>query len=69
MKEPFSHPDWLYELKYDGFRGLINLQQGKVTLVSRKGHVYKRFDELCEHLAPILKARNAIIGRRDCLYG
>ena len=21
-RQPFSHPDWLFELKYDGFRSL-----------------------------------------------
>jgi len=25
-KEPFDDPDWLFELKYDGFRGLCYLE-------------------------------------------
>ena len=29
-KAPFSHPDWLFELKYDGFRALAHID-GKRT--------------------------------------
>jgi hypothetical protein len=25
LKAPFSHPDWLFELKYDGFRALAHI--------------------------------------------
>ena len=24
--EPFSYPDWLYELKYDGFRSIVHVE-------------------------------------------
>jgi hypothetical protein len=27
---PFDHPDWLFELKYDGFRGLVYVRDGRV---------------------------------------
>ena len=33
---PFSSPDWLYELKFDGYRALA-LRDGDVRLVSRHG--------------------------------
>ena len=29
VPEPFSHPDWLFELKFDGFRALVRIEQGK----------------------------------------
>ena len=35
--KPFSHPDWLFEPKLDGYRVLALLRQGKVTLLSRNG--------------------------------
>jgi len=33
---PFDSPDHLFELKYDGFRSLLYLENGAVRLVSRK---------------------------------
>ena len=35
--EPFSHSDWLFEPKLDGFRALALLRQGKVSLLTRNG--------------------------------
>ena len=37
VDKPFSHPDWLFEPKLDGFRVLALLRDGKVTLLSRNG--------------------------------
>ena len=34
----FTSADWLFELKYDGYRLLIHKQGGDVTLRSRNGH-------------------------------
>ncbi len=34
-RQPFSHPDWLFEPKLDGFRVLAFVQRGRVTLRSR----------------------------------
>ena len=60
-RQPFSHPDWLFELKYDGFRSLAYINDGQATLISRKGFTYKRFDDLCNHLASVLRFREAIL--------
>jgi hypothetical protein len=35
VRAPFSHFDWLFELKYDGFRALAHLRDGEATLISR----------------------------------
>jgi bifunctional non-homologous end joining protein LigD len=35
---PFDDPDWIFELKLDGFRALAHIQNEKAELVSRKGH-------------------------------
>src|SRR5258706_4627066 len=51
--EPFNHPDWLYELKLDGFRALAIIESGSCRLVSRKAHVYKSFPGLCSSLAQL----------------
>ena len=35
VKEPFNHPEWLFEVKWDGYRALAEIQAGKVSLYSR----------------------------------
>jgi bifunctional non-homologous end joining protein LigD len=37
-REPFDHPDWLYELKWDGFRTLAHVTGGGSILASRNGN-------------------------------
>ena len=36
--EPFDRPDWVFEMKYDGYRLLIEKDGDKVVLRSRNGH-------------------------------
>ncbi len=33
--EPFEEPDWLYEIKWDGFRGVAEVHPGEARLYSR----------------------------------
>jgi bifunctional non-homologous end joining protein LigD len=50
-KEPFSHPDWSFESKLDGYRTLANIRDGKVTLFSRRGNdITERFVEMVADL-------------------
>ena len=58
---PFEHGDWLFELKYDGFRALAYVEDGLVNLVSRKGNIYKSFTTLCHEIAACLDVKNAIL--------
>jgi ATP-dependent DNA ligase len=44
--EAFTHPDWLFELKYDGFRALAYIEDGNCRLVSRNGNQFKSFENL-----------------------
>lgn len=57
-RKPFDNPDWLFELKYDGYRALLFVERGKRRLISRNGRHMKRFDGLASAL---VKARNAIL--------
>jgi bifunctional non-homologous end joining protein LigD len=41
---PFDHPEWVFELKYDGFRSLAVIQNGRTELISRNGHPFNSFD-------------------------
>lgn len=33
MEQPFDHPEWLYEIKHDGFRALAHVHDGQCQLV------------------------------------
>ena len=35
VREPFAHPDWLFEVKWDGYRAVAELRAGEVALYSR----------------------------------
>ncbi len=35
LKEPFDHPDWVFEVKWDGYRALAEIREGGVSLYSR----------------------------------
>lgn len=39
-KKIFKNPDWVFELKWDGYRVITNINKGKVELYSRNGISY-----------------------------
>jgi bifunctional non-homologous end joining protein LigD len=56
----FDHPDWVFELKHDGFRALAQIADGRCNLISRKNNVYKSFGPLREALRG-LRVRDAVL--------
>jgi len=34
-KKPFNHPDWIFEMKWDGYRAIAEIRDGDVSLYSR----------------------------------
>jgi len=42
----FDDDDWLFELKYDGFRALAVIEHGRPHLLSRNGHPFASFSAL-----------------------
>jgi bifunctional non-homologous end joining protein LigD len=46
--EPFDHADWLFELKFDGFRAAADTVRGR--LVSRNGERLQRFEGVLDLL-------------------
>jgi bifunctional non-homologous end joining protein LigD len=41
---PFDHPDWIFEIKFEGFRSLAAIENGKCNLIGR--NAFKRFPDL-----------------------
>jgi bifunctional non-homologous end joining protein LigD len=65
---PFSHPDWLFELKYDGFRALAYIDYGRCKLVSRNGNTFVSFGELASKIGRLFPQRTAVLdGEIVCL--
>jgi bifunctional non-homologous end joining protein LigD len=61
IPEPFDHPDWLFEVKHDGFRALAVIEGHTCRLVSRRGHVFAKFGLLAEELAYTVRAMRAVL--------
>jgi bifunctional non-homologous end joining protein LigD len=67
-REAFTHPDWIFEIKYDGFRSLVRVADGQAELISRRRNVYKSFDALRADLNRALASRAAVLdGEIVCL--
>jgi bifunctional non-homologous end joining protein LigD len=51
VKEPFDHPDWIFEVKWDGYRTIAEIRDGSVSLYSRKGISFnKKFSPIADSL-------------------
>src|SRR5882672_8385192 len=58
---PFSDPNWLFEIKWDGVRAMARIENGDLTLLSRTGsEMTKRYPELAS-LPGALAAHEAIL--------
>ena len=63
---PFDDADWLFEVKFDGFRALAFVQDGAVRLVSRnQNDLTVEFPEL-KNLAQHVRAKKAVIDGEIC---
>jgi hypothetical protein len=58
---PFSDPAWLFEPKYDGFRGVLYLTRQGCTLYSKRGNRMTRFQSLADQLCAELGRREVIL--------
>ncbi|HEX5789365.1 MAG TPA: DNA ligase D [Woeseiaceae bacterium] len=68
--EPFSHPDWVFELKYDGYRALAVRSGPKVVLRSRNGNdLSEYFPDLVYPLEQLPYEPFMIDGEIVCLDG
>ncbi len=42
VREPFDHPDWIFEVKWDGYRAVAEIRTGAVLLYSHNGISFNR---------------------------
>lgn len=60
-EEPFNDPNWLFEIKWDGYRAVSFIEDGNVRLVSRNHNdLTPRFREL-ESIHSVVKGTKAIL--------
>jgi bifunctional non-homologous end joining protein LigD len=50
VDEPFDEPAWLFEVKWDGYRAIANIQKNEVTLVSRNNLPFEKYYPINEGL-------------------
>jgi bifunctional non-homologous end joining protein LigD len=61
IDEPFDHPEWLFEIKWDGYRAIAFIAKGKVRLVSRnQNDLTAQYSEL-QSVSSFIQAETAIL--------
>src|SRR5512143_1505265 len=51
IEEPFDDPDWIFEMKWDGYRAIAVIRDGDVSLYSRNGtSLSKKFSPILDTL-------------------
>jgi bifunctional non-homologous end joining protein LigD len=61
VEKPFDSPEWLFEIKWDGYRAIAFIEDRKVRLVSRnQNDLTAQFSELRD-LPKFVKAKSAIL--------
>ncbi|MGC1161234.1 MAG: DNA polymerase ligase N-terminal domain-containing protein, partial [Candidatus Sulfotelmatobacter sp.] len=61
VDEPFDGAEWLFEIKWDGYRAIAFIDDGKLRLVSRnQNELTERFPEL-KDLPKFVRAKSAIL--------
>jgi bifunctional non-homologous end joining protein LigD len=61
IDKPFDAPDWLFEIKWDGYRAIAFIENGRARLVSRnQNDLTSRYPEL-KDLPKFLNAKTAIL--------
>ena len=58
---PFDDPQWIFEIKHDGFRALALIERGDCWFVSRKNHKFHGFQELATALVREVNAEMAVL--------
>lgn len=57
---PFDDNEWLFEIKWDGYRAVAFIENGRVRLVSRTQNEFTQYPEL-DDLPRFVKAKTAVL--------
>jgi len=61
IEAPFDSPDWLFEIKWDGYRAITFVNDGRVRIVSRNQNDLTAQYEDLHHLPKFVKAGTAVL--------
>jgi bifunctional non-homologous end joining protein LigD len=64
---PFDYAEWIFELKYDGFRSLVVIQNGRAELISHNGNSFQSFEALRKQLKSPYQGKTVLAGEIVCL--
>jgi bifunctional non-homologous end joining protein LigD len=64
----FNNPAWLFEPKYDGFRGIVYLTRGSCAIYSKRGNRFSRFRDLEAQLCRLFPRRELILDGEIVAY-
>jgi bifunctional non-homologous end joining protein LigD len=65
-KSAFNHSDFIFEIKWDGFRSLAVIEHGRTQLISRNGHRFACFADLEKLISAGLPDTTAVIDGEIC---
>jgi hypothetical protein len=65
-REPFDHPDWFFELKYDGFRALLAIGSRRPEFISRNANNADAVSDLALFIDRELDAHAVLDGEVVC---
>jgi len=63
---PFNDPDFIFEVKWDGFRALAVIEHGRTQLISRNGNRFGSFTDLEKLVSTGLPDTRAVIDGEIC---
>ncbi|HEX7082581.1 MAG TPA: DNA ligase D [Gaiellaceae bacterium] len=67
LDQHVPHGDWLFEVKFDGYRALAHVHGGECRLVSRNGNdLTGRFEPVARELVKAVKSPNAVVDGEVC---
>ncbi len=67
VAEPFDDPNYIFELKHDGFRALAYIENSESRLISRNSNRFKSFTALQESLGKLPVETAILDGEVVCL--
>jgi bifunctional non-homologous end joining protein LigD len=65
-KSAFNDPNFIFEVKWDGFRALAVIEHGRTQLISRNGHRFSSFADLEKLISVGLPNASAVIDGEIC---